>query len=313
MKEGEVLDKNETKSNNHLKKIKNKKIEHLFWGYLLIMPVFLGLMIFYIIPFFQNFYFSFTEIGLFGGAKWVGLSNYKKIFNDEEFLRSLKNTLKYVIIAVPVGISISTVLAVLLNTKIKFKGFFRTVYFLPVIAMASASGAVWKWIYNKDFGLLNFVLSFFGLEKISWLNNPTTSLYAVVIVMIWMKIGYNMIILLAGLQSIPKSLYEAAEIDGASGIRQFFCITLPLLTPSLFFVGIMTLISTFQIFDIIYMMVSKSSIAIDKSISVVYLFYRYAFEFNEKGFAAAIAVMLFIIIIIITVIQFKIKKKWVHS
>lgn len=296
-----------------LKKMKTKKMEHLFWGYLLIMPVFLGLMIFYIIPFFQNFYFSFTEIGLFGGAKWVGLKNYKKIFSDEEFLRSLGNTFKYVVIAVPVGISISTILAVLLNTKIKFKGVFRTVYFLPVIAMASASGAVWKWIYNKDFGLLNYCLSFFGLEKISWLNNPTTSLYAVVVVMIWMRIGYNMIILLAGLQSIPKSLYEAARIDGAGGVKQFFSITLPLLTPSLFFVSIMTLISTFQTFDIIFMMVNKSSVAIDKSISVVYLFYRYAFEYNEKGFAAAIAIVLFVIIILITLIQFKIKKRWVHS
>ena len=123
------MDKNENKSKNTLKKFKNKKIEHLFWGYLLIMPVFLGLMIFYIIPFFQNLYFSFTEIGLFGGAKWVGLSNYKKLFSDKEFLRSLKNTLKYVIIAVPVGIGISTILAVLLNTKIKFKGLFRTIYF----------------------------------------------------------------------------------------------------------------------------------------------------------------------------------------
>jgi len=293
--------------------LKNKKTEQAFWGYLLIMPVFLGLMIFYIIPFFQNFYFSFTEIGIFGGSTWVGLDNYKKIFVDKEFWQSLKNTFKYVIIAVPLGISISTVLAVLLNTKIKFKGLFRTIYFLPVIAMASASGAVWKWIYNKDFGILNFCLSFFGFEHISWLNNPTTSLYAVVVVMIWMKIGYNMIILLAGLQSIPKSLYEAAKIDGASEIRQFFFITLPLLTPSLFFVGIMTLISTFQVFDIIYMMVNKYSIAINESTSVVSLFYRYAFEFNEKGYASALAAILFFIIIMITLLQFHIKKKWVHE
>ena len=298
---------------NNKNKLKNKKIEQLYWGYLLIMPVFLGLTIFYIIPFFQNIYFSFTEIGMFGGSEWVGLENYKRLASDEEFLKSLHNTFKYVIIAVPVGISISTVLAVLLNTQIKFKGFFRTVYFLPVIAMASASGAVWKWLYHKDFGLLNIILESFGLEKISWLNNPTTSLYAVVVVMIWMKIGYNMIILLAGLQSIPKSLYEAAKIDGASEVRQFFKITLPLLSPSLFFVTIMTLISTFQVFDVIYIMVNKYGVAINEANSVVSLFYRYAFEFNEKGYASAVAVVLFVIIIAITLVQFHIKKKWVHE
>lgn len=293
--------------------MKNKKIEQLFWGYLLIMPVFLGLMLFYIIPFFQNFYLSFTEVGMFGGATWVGISNYKEILKSEEFWKGIGNTFKYVIIVVPIGVAISTVLAVLLNTEIKFKGTFRTIYFLPVIAMSSASGAVWKWLYNKDYGLLNFILGFFGLDHISWLNNPTTSLYAVAIVMIWMKLGYNMIILLAGLQSIPKSLYEAAKIDGAGPVRQFFSITLPLLTPTLFFVGIMTLISTFQVFDIIFMMVSKFGIAIDQSISVVYMFYRYAFEFNEKGYAAAIAMILFVIIIVITIIQFQIKKRWVHE
>lgn len=291
----------------------NKKAQSLFWGYLLIMPVLLGLMIFYIIPFFQNFYLSFTQVGMFGGSEWVGLSNYKKIISDGEFWKSMGNTVKYVIIAVPVGVGISTVLAVLLNQEIKFKGLFRTVYFLPVIAMASASGSVWKWIFNKEYGILNFCLSFFGLEHISWLNNPQTSLYAVVVVMIWMKIGYNMIILLAGLQSIPKSLYEAARIDGANGVQQFFKITLPLLSPTLFFVGVMTLISTFQIFDIIFMMVNKSSIAIKESMSVVYLFYRYAFEFNEKGYASAMAVLLFIFIIIITLLQFHMKKRWVHE
>jgi multiple sugar transport system permease protein len=168
-------------------------------------------------------------------------------------------------------------------------------------------------MYNKDYGILNYILSFFGLESVAWLNNPETSLYAVVVVMIWMKVGYNMVILLAGLQGIPKSLYEAAEIDGASKVKQFFSITLPMLTPTLFFVSVMTLISTFQVFDIIFMMVEKFSIAINDSMSLVYLFYRYAFEFNEKGYAAAMAVILFFIIIIVTIIQFRIKKKWEHE
>ena len=284
-----------------------------FWGYLMIAPVTIGLIIFYVIPFFQNFYFSFTEIGTFGGSTWIGLDNYKRLMKDEQFFKAMWNTFKYVIIAVPVGVSISTLLAVLLNNNIKFKGVFRTIYFIPVIAMASASGAVWRWMYNKDYGILNYILSFFGLESVAWLNNPETSLYAVVIVMIWMKVGYNMVILLAGLQGIPKSLYEAAEIDGASKVKQFFSITLPMLTPTLFFVSVMTLISTFQVFDIIFMMVEKFSIAINDSMSLVYLFYRYAFEFNEKGYAAAMAVILFFIIIIVTIIQFRIKKKWVHE
>ena len=217
-----------------------------------------------------------------------------------------------ILITVPLGVILSLLVAVLLNTKIRGKTIYRTLFFLPVVSAPAAVAMVWKWIFNSDYGLINNFLKFLGINGVNWLTNPNTAIWAVAIVGIWSMIGYNMIILLAGLQEIPETYYEAAKIDGAGPIRQFFNITLPLVTPTLFFVIITTLIGSLQVFDVIYMMISRSNAALPYVQSVVVLFYRYAFEMNMKGYGSAIIILLFLVILIITYIQLKLQKKWVH-
>ena len=209
-------------------------------------------------------------------------------------------------------IILALVLASLLNTRIKGRSFFRVIYFIPAITMSAAISMIWKWMYNSDYGIINSILSALGFEKMQFLTNPDIALYCICVVSIWSSIGYNMIILLAGIQGISKSYYEAAAIDGATGVQQFFNITLPLVTPTLFFVMITSLISTFQMFDAIYMLVSKKGLAMEATQSMVVYFYRNAFDYSKKGYASALAVLLFFIIMLITAFQMKMQNKWVN-
>ncbi|MGO0062350.1 carbohydrate ABC transporter permease [Brevibacillus fluminis] len=282
----------------------------MLWAYAMIAPTLLGLVVFYIWPLLQTIYLSFTKWGAFGKYKWIGLQNYEKLFSDVQLLTALKNTLIYTVLSVPFSIAFSILAAVLLNQKIKGVSFYRTLYFLPVVTMAAAVAMVWRWLFNADFGLINYCLGLFSIQGPRWITDPSIALYAVVIVAIWSSIGYNMVIFLAGLQGIPRMYYEAAELDGASRLRQFFTITLPLLTPSIFFVSITSLIGAFQVFDLIYMMVGNS--ALEKTQTIAYLFYKYAFVTGEGGYAAAIAVLLLAIILLVTVVQVKMQKRWVH-
>ncbi|MFC7786820.1 carbohydrate ABC transporter permease [Rossellomorea sp. GCM10028870] len=303
----------ETKRKLHvLSYASTKKRSDYLWAYIMIAPTMLGLFVFYLWPMLQTFYFSFTEWGAFGTYKWIGLKNYSRMLSDVNLLQSFKNTGIYILCTVPLGIFLSILVAVLLNQKIKGTTVYRTLYFLPVITMPAAIAMVWKWLYNSDFGLLNYLLSFIGIDGPQWLTNPDIALYSIIAVAIWSGIGYNMVIFLSGLQGIPKTYYEAAEIDGAGPVTMFFKITLPLLSPVIFFVSIMSLIGAFQFFDLIFMMISKSSTALENTQSIVYLFYQHAFVLNDKGYAAAIAVLLLAMILIITVIQMALQKKWVH-
>ncbi len=311
----EISQQDEVKTNTKVK-VSNlantRKRSDYFWAYLMIAPTMLGLLIFYLWPILQTFYYSFTEWGAFGQFEWTGLDNYKRIFEDANLLQSFKNTGIYIIFTVPIGIFLSILVAVLLNQKIKGKSIYRTIYFLPVITMPAAIAMVWKWLYNSDYGLLNYLLSLIGIDGPQWVTDPKIALYSLIAVAIWSGIGYNMVIFLSGLQGIPKTYYEAAEMDGAGPIRVFFKITLPLLSPVIFFVSIMSLIGAFQVFDLIFMMIGKSSTALENTQSIVYLFYQHAFVLNDKGYAAAIAVLLLVVILIITAIQFVLQKKWVH-
>lgn len=305
----------QTSPNPNTKVIKPKssmKRSDYFWAYVMIAPTILGLLIFYLWPIVQTIYFSFTEWGAFGTYEWIGIENYKKMLTDENLVKSFKNTLIYTILTVPVGIFISIIVAVLLNQNIKGKSIYRTLYFLPVITMPAAIAMVWKWLYNSEFGLLNYALSSFGIKGPSWVTDPDIALYSVVIVAIWSGIGYNMVIFLSGLQNIPRTYYEAAIIDGAGPTKLFFKITMPLLSPVIFFVSIISLIGAFQVFDLIFMMINSNGTAIENTQSVVYLFYQNAFVMNDKGYAAAIAVILLLIILIVTVVQMVLQKKWVH-
>jgi multiple sugar transport system permease protein len=293
---------------------KTTKREKKEWvaAYIFIAPLVIGIFVFYIYPFIQNFWFSFNDVNRFNISTFTGLDNYKTLIKDKELYRTLGNTIKYVIITVPVGICLSILIATLLNAKIRGTSIYRTIYFLPSVTMSVAIALVWKWMYNGEFGILNNILNVFGIEGQNWLSNPKTALYMVMIVGIWMSVGYNMIILLAGMQGISKSYYEAAAIDGAGPVKQFFKITIPMLTPTIFFVMITSIIGGFQVFDTIYMMIAKTSLAYESTQTLVMMFYRYAFDYGQKGYAAAISIVIFAIIMLITIFQFVMQKKWVN-
>ena len=288
------------------KKATARQKKDWFAGYVFIAPVTLGLLIFYIWPFIQNFWFSFNDVNKFNVTHFVGLDNYKQLIGDAEVWTTFGNTLKYVVFTVPIGLFLSICIAALLNAKIRGTSIYRTLYFLPSVTM------VWKWVFNEKMGILNSVIAGLGGERVGWLTNPKTALFIVMLVGLWMSVGYNMIILLAGMQGIPKTYYEAASIDGAGGLAQFFKITIPLLTPSIFFVMITSIISGFQVFDVVYMMVLKSNPAYESTQTVVMLFYRQAFDYGYKGYAAAISILIFIAIMIVTIFQLIGQKKWVN-
>ncbi len=281
-------------------------------GYIFIAPVTIGLFIFYIIPFIQNFWFSFNDVNKFNVATFVGLQNYQDLLKEPDLLLALKNTFLYALITVPIGLALSLFVATLLNTKIKGTSFYRTIYFLPSVTMTAAVALVWKLIFHGEFGILNEVLRIFGFEGDSWLTNPHTALFCAMIVAIWGSVGYNMVILLAGMQGISKNYYEAAELDGASPICTFFKITLPLLSPTIFFVSITGLIGAFQVFDSLYMMIGPENPAFNAVKTMNVLFYQNAFLYGYKGYAAAISIFMFAIIMVITVIQLIAQKKWVN-
>ena len=295
-----------------MKKTSIKLNKEWLTGYLMIFPVVAGLLVFYIYPIFKVIIDSFYEVGSFNKRSFVGLDNYLTMFNDPKMWSSLFNTFSYVIVIVPGTIIISLILAALLNTKIKGRGFFRVVYFIPAITMGAAVAMIWKWMYNSDHGIINAILNALGFDSVNFLTNPNTALLSICLVSIWINVGYNMIILLAGIQGISKTYYEAASIDGASPVKQFFGITLPLVTPTLFFVLITNLIGTFQTLDTIYMMIKESGIAMEATQSMVMYFFRNAFSYSKKGYASALAVFLFLIIMLVTLIQMKLQKKWVN-
>lgn len=294
------------------KTVSKRKREDWIAGYVFIAPLVIGLSVFYIWPFLQNFWFSFNEVNKFNVATFIGLENYKKLFSDKNLWNATWNTFQYVIITTPITIAISLFIATLLNSDIKGKSIYRTIYFLPSVTMPVAISLVWKFIFNGDYGILNSFLSIFGIEGRSWLSDANTALYMVMIVAIWSGVGYNVIILLAGMQGISKSYYEAAALDGAGAITQFFKVTLPMLSPTIFFVLITGLIGGFQVFDSIYMLVGIDNPIFEQVQTLNVMFYRNGFMYGYKGYASAISVFMFLIIMFITVLQLIGQKKWVN-
>ena len=284
-----------------------------FWPWLFVLPLLGGIGLFFLWPIVQTAYFSFTEWGVFGGATWTGLANYARLVSDPQLYSALGNTLLYTAIVL-LGIPISVYLASLLNTPgLRFASFYRVLFFLPYVAMPTAVAMVWRIIFNGDFGILNYALSFVGIDGPYWTSTPGFALLAVAIVGLWSSLGFSMIILGAGLKNIPPELYEAAELDGASPWRRFRSVTVPLLTPSMFFVLVITVISSFQLFDLLYALLGSTNPVLPKSMSLVYFFYSQGFVSNDKGYAAAIAMVIFLIIGVVTVLQFRLQKRWVNN
>lgn len=282
------------------------------WGYLFVAPTVIGVMILNLWAVVQSFGYSFMESIGFQPSKFIGFDNYIRIFTDTEFWNSLKNVFIYALLTVPLGVFLSLVIACLLNANIKAKSFFRCIYFLPVVSTPAAVALVWKWLYNKDFGLINDMLAAIGIQGPDWLGDPSMAMISVAIVGIWSMLGYNMILLLAGLQNVPRELSEAAKIDGANSFNVFRYVTIPMVSPTLFFVVVTTLISALQVFDVIFMMFKTSSPSFLSVESVVYLYYRYTFTSYNRGYGSTIVVVLFAIIMVLTAIQMKLQKRWVY-
>lgn len=283
--------------------------EEVRWGLIFIAPTILGLLILNIFPIFQTIWQSFFKAGDFGrGNVFVGLQNYKKVYGDVEIWQSLWNTLKYALVEVPVSFVLALLLAVFLNRKFRGREFFRTVFFLPMVVAPAAVAMVWKWLYNSNFGLINNLLGI----KVNWISEPSIAIYSIAIIGIWSVLGYNMVLLLAGLQEVPRDYYEAASIDGATDAQQLFHITLPMISPTIFFVLTTRIIAAMQVFDVIYMVINYNNPALKKTESLVYLFYKYSFEQSKKGYGATVVVLLLVVTMILTVIQLIGQKKWVH-
>ncbi len=277
----------------------------------MILPLMAGVAVFFIGAFFQNIYYSFTNKSSFGVPKFIGLQNYIQLFQDADFYRALLNTLLYVVICVPLVVVLSVLLAVLLNTKVKGIGLYRVCLFLPAVTLPAAIGLLWKWLLNYKFGLINEILGAVGIGPVAWLSDSGVVLISISVVFIWASVAYQVIILLAGLQGIPGCYQEAARIDGANGVKRFLKITLPLLSPSIFFVCVTTMINVFQIFDFIYLMIPQGSSGTEASRSLVTYFFEQSFVKFHKGYGAAVSLMLFLLILVITAIQLVCQKKMV--
>jgi multiple sugar transport system permease protein len=276
-------------------------------GWIFILPAILGTLIFIVVPVLCSFGLSFAKWDLLNPIEFVGLENYKLLFVDDLFYKILLNTVIFALSTSIFGVIIPLALASILNSKIRGSEFYKTTYFLPFITPMVVVGIVWAWIFDPNIGLLNQVFHI----NINWLYDSNFALPALIIVSVWKLIGYNMIIFLSSLSSISNSMFEAAKIDGANAFQTFKNVTVPLLSPTIFFVIIITAISSFQVFDLIYLMTQGGPF--DSTNVLVYAIYKNAFEYFNVGKASAIAYVLFAIILVLTLIQWSLRRKIVYN
>jgi multiple sugar transport system permease protein len=275
-------------------------------------PALLLIGVFFFLPVAASLLLSVTDFDIYGIAdpantRFVGLQNYSKLLHTPDFWNALKNTFYFAFVGGPLTIAVSLGAALLLNSKlIRFKGFFRTIYFTPFVTTLVAVAIVWRYLYHTRYGLFNYGLSKFGIAPIDWLGDPHWAMPAIILMAVWKSFGYNMLIFIAGLQSVPEELYDAAEIDGAGAFRRFFSITLPMLAPTLVFISVITMIGYFQLFAEPYVMTQGGPLR--STTSVVLLMYEEGFRWWRMGYAAAIAFVLFIVILIATLLQFRLQK-----
>lgn len=278
-----------------------------FAGWIFIFPALIGTIIFIIIPVICSFGLSFAKWDLLNPIQFVGLDNYKEIFSEPLFFKILWNTIVFAVSTSVLGVIIPLILACILNSKIRGSEFYKTAYFLPFITPMIVIGVVWEWIFDPNIDLLNHILHL----HINWLYDTHYAMTALIIVSVWKLIGYNMVIFLSSLAGISQSMFEAAKIDGANAFQTFKNVTVPLLSPTIFFVVIITAISSFQIFDLIYLMTQGGPL--DSTNVLVYAIYKNAFEYFNVGKASAIAYVLFLLILVLTLCQWNLRKKLVYN
>jgi multiple sugar transport system permease protein len=286
-----------------LQKLNKQKISYLF----IALPATL-FFIFQLAPVFMSFLWSFTEYDVVHAPRFVGLANYKNILvNDPLFWKAIRNTVLYVLGVVPVSVCLSLILAVAIDQKIKFKNFFKSIFFLPSVTAIVAVSVIWKWLYaGEKYGLLNYFLLKLGVQPIDWLASPTWTLPSIMIMSIWAGVGYNMILFLAGLQTIPHVMYEVAEIDGAGFWTKFFNVTLPLLKPIIVFVSMMSFVFSFQVFEQVYIMTGDQGGiggVLSCALTIVAYLYDKGFQKFQMGYASALAYIIFLLIFVLTMIN----------
>lgn len=292
----------------HMKKSKLEKSRNR-WGIVFILPQLISLVCLGIIPIVIAFVLSFFDWNGFSAPVFTGFQNFKAVFTDPDTGIAIKNTLVYSVIYVPCSIVLSLGLAMLLN-KAWGKMFYRAVFFLPQIVTSVGIAVVWSWIYQPQFGILNMILRFFGIEGKEWLRDPSTAMGAVIVMSIWWGLGYNIVLFLAGLQNVPRTYVEAAKIDGANERQVFFNITVPLISPTTLLVTITTMINAFQVFDQMFLLTSGGPAK--KTYTMAIHIYQTAFKSYELGKASTAALILFFVVVAVSVIQFKLSDKWVH-
>jgi multiple sugar transport system permease protein len=269
--------------------------------------------VFFFLPVVASLLLSVTDFDIYGIAnpgntRFVGLENYSRLLRTPDFWLALRNTFYFAFVGGPLTIAVSLGAALLLSSKlVRFKGFFRTIYFTPFVTTLVAVAIVWKYLYHTRYGLFNNALGAIGIGPIDWLGDPHWAMPSIILMAVWKSFGYNMLIFIAGLQAIPEDLYDAAEIDGASAVRRFFSITLPMLAPTLVFVSVITMIGYFQLFAEPYVMTQGGPLR--STTSVVLLMYEEGFRWWRMGNAAAIAFVLFIVILLATLVQFRLQKE----
>lgn len=282
-------------------------------AYFFLAPALIPIFVFFFVPALAALVLSFTDFDIYSlgnleYARFVGLKNYRQLLDDPLFWKAMANTFYYVLVGGPLSIAASLGTALLLNSKlVRFRSFFQTVYFAPVVTTLVAVAVVWRFLYHPRFGLLNYTLSVFGIAPIDWLGDPVWAMPAIILMSIWKNFGYNMIIFVAGLQNIPTQLYEAARMDGANTWQQFKNITLPMLAPTTVFVSIIAMIGNFQLFTEPYVMTQGGPV--NSTLSIVLLMYQQGFRWWNLGYSAAIAFVLFGVILLGSLIQSRLQKR----
>jgi multiple sugar transport system permease protein len=281
------------------------------WAWLFLAPTLIGLAVLSAGPIIAALGISLTKWDLLTPPKFVGLDNFGALLADKRFLISLRNTAFYTATSVPLGIILGLGLALVLNQRLRGISWIRTAYFLPVVTSTVAISLVWSWIYSPDHGPLNGVLGVFGIPAQRWITDPFWAMPSIVIMSVWQGLGTTVIIFLAGLQGIPQEYYDAASVDGAGIRARFRYVTLPLLTPSIFFTGVLALIDSFQVFDQVYVL-ARPGKAMEATVTLVYTIYENGFQNFKMGYAAAEAWILFLIVAVLTIIYFRLQNRWVH-
>ena len=281
-------------------------------GYLFILPTYIGFVIFILYPLVESMRISFQEFSLLRGSTYIGLDNYAQMFSDPRLRISYVNTIIFTLFAVFFNAGIGLILAVMLNRRlpILMRNLYRSIFFFPVLIAHTYIAVIWRFLYQQDTGVINYYLGVFGVEPIPWLSNVHWAMAAIIILDVWKNTGFAMLVFLAGLQSIPNEYYEAAQLDGANERQLFFRITIPLLSPTIFFILVIFMIGALQVFDTIIVLTAGGPG--DATRSVVLYIYEIAFRTFNMGYAAAVSMTLFAIILMLTALQFWISRRWVH-